>query len=229
MSKANLNRQKVLAAAVEIADAGGIAALTMRSLADAVGIQPMSLYHYVPNKDAILDGIIDAVFAEIDLPRPDRARAGGWREEVRARCVAMRAALNRHPWALALMESRPTPGHATLTHHDAMLATLRAAGFSLQLTAHAYAAIDAFVYGFALQEASLPSNPEGDLPGDEFLAHIGEAYPQLAAFTVQHAMQPGYAFADSFAFGLDLVLDGVAHASEREQGMATDPAEVDNG
>ena len=207
--RAALSRERVLAAAVAIADASGLAAVTMRSLAQAVDVKPMSLYHYVANKEEILDGIVDVVFAEIDLP----VVGGEWRAEIRRRAVSAREVLARHPWALALMETRTSPGPATLRHHDAMLGTLRAAGFSLAQTAHAYAVIDAFVYGFALQEASLPfDGPDeaADVAGSMMAGFPVDAYPHLVEFAVQHVLQPGYAFADSFAFGLDLVLDGLA-------------------
>ena len=204
-----LSRERVLAAGVAIADASGLSAVTMRSLAEALEVKPMSLYHYVANKEEILDGIVDLVFAEIELP----VVGGEWQAELRRRAVSARAVLTRHPWALSLMESRTSPGPATLRHHDAMLGTLRAAGFSLPLTAHAYAVIDAFVYGFALQEASLPfDGPDeaADVAGSMMADFPVDAYPHMVEFAVQHVLQPGYAFADSFAFGLDLVLDGLA-------------------
>ena len=154
--RAPLSRERVLRGAVAVADAAGIGALTMRSLARELGVKPMSLYYYVASKDEILDGIVDLVFSEIDLPSP----GGDWRSQMRRRAVSARRALRRHPWAIGLMESRANPGPATLRHHDATLATLRAAGFSVAMTAHAYALLDSYIYGFALQEAALPFNPE---------------------------------------------------------------------
>src|SRR6185503_10566644 len=150
--RAPLTRERVLHGAVAIADAGGIAALTIRALADKLGVKPMSVYHHVANKDEILDGIVDLVFSEIDLP----TTGGDWRTEIRRRATSARAVLRRHSWAIGLMESRTSPGPATLRHHDAVIATLRGAGFSVEMTAHAYALLDAYVYGFALQESSLP-------------------------------------------------------------------------
>ncbi len=128
----------------------------MRSLACELGVKPMSLYHYVASKDEILDGIVDLIFGEIDLPSP----GGDWRAQLHRRAVSARRALRRHPWAIGLMESRANPGPATLRHHDATLATLRGAGFSVAMTAHAYALLDSYTYGFALQEAALPFNAE---------------------------------------------------------------------
>jgi AcrR family transcriptional regulator len=136
-----LSRERVLRGAVAVADAAGIGALTMRSLATELGVKPMSLYHYVACKDEILDGIVDLVFSEIELPAAD----GDWRSQMRRRAVSARRALRRHPWAIGLMESRANPGPATLRHHDATLGTLRTAGFSVAMTAHAYALLDSYI------------------------------------------------------------------------------------
>jgi AcrR family transcriptional regulator len=209
MKREPLSRDKVFAAAVRITDVDGLAALTMRSLAQELGVKPMSLYYYVRNKEEILDGIVDSVFAEIDLPEIGK----NWRTEVRRRAHSARAALTRHPWALALMETRTNPGPATLRHHDAMLGTLRAEGFSLSMTAQAYALIDAYVYGFALQEASLPfegAESAGDV-ADSIMKDFGAGdYPHLVEFATQHVLQPGYDFGAQFDFGLDLILDALA-------------------
>ena len=114
--------------AVAVADAGGIGALTIRSLAVELGVKPMSVYHHVANKDEILDGIVDLVFSEIDLPSP----GGEWRPEIRRRSVSARQVLKRHPWAIQLLQSRTHPGPATLRHHNAVIGTLRRAGFSVE-------------------------------------------------------------------------------------------------
>jgi AcrR family transcriptional regulator len=142
----------VLQSAIAIADTAGIGALTIRSLAQDLGVKPMAIYYHVANKEEILDGIVDLVFAEIELPEAD----GDWRSELVRRASSARRALSRHHWAIGLMESRKSPGPATLQHHDAVLRTLREAGFSVEMTAHAYALLDSYVYGFALQEAALP-------------------------------------------------------------------------
>lgn len=204
-----LSRERVLECAVALADESGIAALTIRSLAHSMGTKPMSLYYYVANKDEILDGIVDMVFSEIELPAPD----GKWREEMRRRAHAVRSALRRHPWAVALMDSRSAPGPATLRHHEATLATLRSAGFSIQLTAHAYAMLDSYIYGFALQEAALPF--EGRDTAAEITIPIMERfatgeYPHMVEIAVEHVLKPGYDFGDEFDFGLDLILDGLS-------------------
>jgi AcrR family transcriptional regulator len=204
-----LSRQRVLETAMALADRDGIDALTMRSLADALDVRPMSLYHHVANKDAILDGIVDAVFAEIDLPRP----GADWMSAMRDRAESARHVLARHPWALTLLNSRVNPGPATLRHHDAVIGTLRAGGFSVAMAAHAFSLIDSYVYGFALQETTLPfDGPDTAGPmAEEMLAHFPtDEFPHLAEFTVQHVLQPGYDHGLEFGFGLQLILDGLA-------------------
>ncbi|WP_284575926.1 TetR/AcrR family transcriptional regulator [Streptomyces sp. 2P-4] len=204
---APLTRERVLAAAVRVADEGGIAALTIRSLAQELGVRPMSLYHHVSNKEAIVDGIVDAVFAEIDLPPAD----ADWRSALHHRAHSARAVLRRHPWATAVMDSRSHPGPATLRHHDAVIATLRRGGFPFALAAHAFSLLDSYVYGFALTEAALPFEP-GEVEGAvaDFLGQFpAQAYPHLAEFAREHVMQPGYDHGAEFDYGLDLILDGL--------------------
>jgi AcrR family transcriptional regulator len=204
----------VLRAAIALADRSGLGALTMRSLAQALDVQPMALYYHLPNKAAILDGVVDLVFAEIDLPVPGR----DWRAELRRRARSARRVLGQHPWAIALMESRRNPGPATLQHHDAVLATLRAAGFSVSMTAHAYAVLDAFIYGFAVQEAALPFDADttAEVPSAILREIPADAYPALAEFAAEHVLKPGYDFGDEFSYGLDLILDGLAAAAASE-------------
>jgi len=209
MSKAPLSRDRVLRAALAVADDGGLDGLTIRSLAQRLETKPMSLYHYVANKDEILDGLVDLVFAEIELPEP----SGRWREEMARRARSARAVLGRHRWSIGLLESRTTPGPATLRHHDATLAALRAGGFSIVQTGHAYAVLDAFTYGFAVQEASLPfEGPDSAaaVAGPIMALMEGGQYPHLVEFAVEHAMRPGYDFGAEFEVGLELVLDGLA-------------------
>ena len=205
-----LTRQRVLEAALALADQGGIESLSMRKLAQELGVEAMSLYHHVANKDEILDGLVDIVFGEIALPSgPD------WRSAMRQRAVSAREALRRHPWATPLMESRATPGPANLRHHDAVLGVLRGAGFPVELTAHAYSLLDAYIYGFALQEASLPfSTPEEttEVASSIMTEMAAGAYPHLTELTVEHVLQPGYDYGDEFRFGLELLLDGLERA-----------------
>ncbi len=163
--RTRLSRDRVLRAAMAVADAGGIGSLTIRSLAAELGVKPMSVYHHVANKDEILDGIVDLVFSEIELPSP----GVDWRAEMRRRGVSVRAVLRVHPWAIPLLQSRTNPGPATLRHHNAVIGVLRAAGFSLDMVAHAYALMDSYAFGFALSEAALPIN------GPETLTEVADA------------------------------------------------------
>ncbi len=209
--KPPLTRDRVLAAAVELADEIGIEALTIRRLASALGVGPMSIYHHVPSKEEIVDGMVDLVYAEISLPPEDLE----WKAAMRVRCTSAREVLARHPWASPLMESRMSPGPANLRHHDAVLGCLLRGGLSLPMVAHAYASIDAFVYGFAFQEANLPDLSDGGFGevAEEIAASFSpETHPHLVAFTMDHVLQPGYDFGASFGFGLDLILDGLERA-----------------
>jgi AcrR family transcriptional regulator len=218
--RARLNRERVLDAAVTVADAGGIAALTIRSLAKELGVKPMTVYHYVASKDEILDGIVDLVFSQMYLP----VVGGDWQVELSERARSARRVLHDHPWATPLLESRRTPGEVTLRHHDAVLGTLRAAGFTLGVTAHAYALLDAFVYGHALQAAALPfegpdSAQEVAGPVQELMA-AGE-YPHMTEMVTGYYLQPGYDFADEFEVGLRMVLDAVALMHEEDSNSPT--------
>jgi AcrR family transcriptional regulator len=189
----------------------------MRRLARELGVEAMSLYHHVAGKQALLDGMVDLVFGEIELPGND----GDWKAAMRRRAHSARAVLARHPWAIALMESRRTPGPANLRHHDAVLGCLRRAGFPVVLTAHAYSILDAYIYGFALQEASLPfDTPEetAEVAAGIMDAFAADAYPHLTELAVEHVLQPGYDYGDEYAFGLELILDGL------ERLAAQDPA-----
>jgi AcrR family transcriptional regulator len=208
-----LTKQRVITEAVALADDEGIAMLTMRRLADRLGIEPMSLYHHVANKDEILDAMLDVVFSEIELPST-RVR---WRTAMRARAASARAALRRHPWAIGRMESRANPGPATLRHHDAVIGCLRRAGFTVALTAHAFSAIDSYLYGFAMQELALPfSTPEETAAmAETFLEQFPVTqFPHLAELTTEHVLRPGYDYGDEFAFGLELILDGLERSRQ---------------
>jgi AcrR family transcriptional regulator len=204
-----LTREGVLAAAVTVADAEGLPALTMRSLARQLGVEAMSLYHHVRNKEDLLDGMVDTVFAEIHTP----IVGGEWMAEMRARSRSGRAVLKRHPWAVGLMDSRRAAGFETLHHHDAVLGCLREAGFSLLLAGHAFALLDAHLYGFLVQELSLPFEGEADLAAlaEQIMTALPEGQlPYFREFTLERALQPGYDFGEEFEVGLDLVLEGLA-------------------
>jgi AcrR family transcriptional regulator len=205
--RAPLSRERVLRAAVVLADAGGIDSLSMRKLGEELGVEAMSLYNHVANKDDILDGIVDLVFSEIALP----AGRAGWKPATRKRAISAHEALLRHPWAPPLMQSRTKPGPATLRHHDSVLGSLRTAGFTLVMAAHAVSVIDGYVYGFALQQINIPLQSREQVAevGQNILRQMAGEYPHLAEMITKHAMKPGYDYAKEFEFGLDLILDGL--------------------
>ena len=216
-----LSRDRVLRAAVALAETSGLEALTMRRLGQELGVEAMSLYRYVANKDDLLDGMVDVVFGEIELP-PD---GDEWRTAMRRRAISVRAALTRHPWATPLMQSRSRPGPATLRHHDAVIGTLRSAGFPIDLVAHAMSALDSYIHGFALRQRSLPfetGEQTAELAQSIMAGFPAGDYPHLVELTVEHVLQPGYDYGEEFAFGLDLILDGLARALpvRREGGAA---------
>lgn len=203
-----LTRERVLLAAIDLADTGGFEALSMRKLGQALGVEAMSLYNHVANKDDLLDGMVDAVFGEIGPP-PSGA---DWKLAMRRRAIAARAVLSRHPWAIGLLDSRLKPGPATLQHHDAVIGCLREAGFSIAMTAHAYSLLDSYIYGFALQQRSLPFETSEEVVevAERILQQFpAAAYPYLFELTVKHALRPGYDYAAEFEFGLDLILEGL--------------------
>lgn len=207
-----LTRDRALSAAVALADAEGIGSLTMRKLARALGVEAMSLYYHVPNKDDILDGMVEIVFAEIELPFENT----DWKTAMRQRAISVRAALMRHPWAISIMQSRTSPGPATLRHHDAVLGCCRHAGFSVELAAHAFSLIDSYVYGFVLQEVNLPFTEGDDLEQiiETMMDQRSAAeYPHLAELTTELVLQPGYAYGNEFDYGLDAILDSLEAAA----------------
>jgi AcrR family transcriptional regulator len=211
-----LTRERVLRAAISLADRDGIESLSMRKLGQKLGVEAMSLYNHVRNKVDMLDGMVDLVFSEIDLP----ASGVDWRTAMRKRAISARQVLLRHPWAIGLMESRATPGPATLRHHDSVLGSLRTAGFSIDMAAHAYSVLDGYIYGFTLTELTLPFSNSGETAR---VAEIAETiledfrpgeYPHLAEMAVDRATKPGYNYGDEFEYGLDLILDGIKRARE---------------
>jgi AcrR family transcriptional regulator len=205
-----LSRERVLEAAVAYADHHGLDALSMRKLADELGAGAMSLYHYVPNKVDLIDGMVDIVFEEIEPPAP----GPDWKEAMRRRALSTRAALNRHRWAVGHMEGRTTHGPATLRLHDAVLGCLRAAGFSIEDTVHAYSVQDAYIYGFALQETDMASQTPEDFAAEaqrqmrEYETLLAD-HPNLVEVVGGHVAKAGYDYEKEFLFGLDLILDGL--------------------
>jgi AcrR family transcriptional regulator len=209
-SRAQLSRERVLAAAVAFADRHGLEALSMRKLGDELGASAMSLYYYVPNKVSLLDGMVDVVFGEIEPPSPDV----DWKTAMRNRALSTREALRRHPWAIGEMEGRTTHGTANLRLHDAVLGCLRGAGFSIEMTIHAYSVQDAYIYGFALQERDMTPETTEDFAAsaqrqmEEYQAVLAD-YPHLVEVVGGHVARAGYDYETEFLFGLDLILDGL--------------------
>jgi len=206
----------VLRAAVALADKRGAEELTMRKLATALGVEAMSLYNHVGSKGDLLDGMIDLVFSEIETPDS----GGDWKAELRKRALSTRAALARHPWAIGLMEGRTNHGPANLRIHDSVLGCLRAAGFSLEMTVHAYSVQDAYIYGFALQEADMSSETPDDFAAEaqrqmrDYEAVLGD-YPHLVEVVGGHVAKAGYDYSTEFLFGLDVILDRLEQLLER--------------
>jgi len=203
-----LSRERVLRAAVALADERGADELTMRKLAKELGVEAMSLYNHVASKTDLLDGMVDIVFSEIDVP----AATGDWKAELRKRAVSTRAALNRHRWAIGEMEGRTTHGPNNLRLHDAVLGCLRAAGFSIAMTVRAMSVQDAYIYGFALQQADMSSETPEDFAAEaqrqmrDYASALAD-YPHLVEVVGGYVAQAGYDYDAEFLFGLDVILD----------------------
>jgi AcrR family transcriptional regulator len=200
----------VLETAVAYADRHGLEALSMRKLADELGAGAMSLYHYVPNKEQLIDGMVDIVFGEIEPPSLEL----DWKTAMRRRAHSTREVLNRHRWAVGLMEGRMNPGPAGIRVREAILGCLREAGFSIEATIQAYSVQDAYIYGFALQERSLPFESAEESTGvaettTQDIAHLAKEFPYLTEVVIGHVAKVGYDFTTSFEYGLDLILDAL--------------------
>jgi AcrR family transcriptional regulator len=222
LPRRRLSRRRVLETAIGRADQGGLDALTMRTLADELGVVPAALYRHIANKDDLIDAMVDMVFAEIRLP------AGGadWATAMRRRAIAVLEALTRHPWAIPLMESRRDPGPANLRHHDAVIGKLRSAGFSISMVAHAYSLLDAYVYGFALTKVALPFESSDDVAGiaPAMLEPLSpNEYPNLVEFVTDHVAQPRYDFGSEFEYGLEVILEGIERARHSRHQLGSRP------
>ena len=207
-SRTPLGRERVLRAAVVLADEEGIESLTMRGLGLRLGVEAMSLYNHVANKDDILDGMVDLVVSEIDLP-PD---AVGWREAMRRRAISAQAVFSRHPWASALIDSRESSGPTRLRYFDWMLGTLRQAGFTIEMTARACSILDSYIYGFGRQQLNMSAGPDvkPEEIAEAFLQGIpADEYPHLREMVVEYAMAAGHDESADFDFGLNLILNGL--------------------
>lgn len=206
-----LTRDRVMDGALALADRDGLDGLTIRALAADLGVKPMAIYHYVASKDVLLDALVDRVFAEVPLPRPEDS----WRDQLAERSRSMRDLLARHRWALSVLETRSHPGPSTLVAHEAVLDVLRRSGFSVEASAHAFALLDAFVYGYALQESMLETAGLPDSPADLRAGMDLRAFPRIAETAALYTASTDYVFASSFEIGLGAVLDAIAGFADR--------------
>lgn len=205
--RAPLSRERILTAAIAVADADGIAALTMRRLGGELGVEAMSLYNHVANKDALLDGLVEHVIEEMDLPRP----GDDWDEAILRRAASARDVFRRHPWAMGLLEQRSANSSPNrLAYYDAVLGSMLEAGFDIEAAVRAFSIVDAYIFGFILQELALPFDDADSLDevGTDLLEQMAEAFPHLTEAT-RHAMENGWDYAIEFRFGLDLIIDGI--------------------
>jgi AcrR family transcriptional regulator len=211
-ARSRLTRERVQRAAIAAADAGGLEALTMRRLAEVLEVAPMALYRHVANKDDLIDGMVDLVFGEVGLP----LSGADWRTAMRRRAISLRDVLMRHRWAIGIMESRANPGPATLRHHDAVLGSLRAGGFSVAMAAHAYSLLDSYIYGFALTKMNLPFGTDdvADVAEAMLQPYPANEYPNMVEILTEHVAMPGYNYGDEFEYGLDLILDGLGRVRD---------------
>ena len=216
-SREPLSRERVLGAAVLLADEDGLESLTMRKLGLRLGVEAMSLYNHVANKDDLLDGMVDLVVSEIDLP----SEADDWKNAMRRRAISAQAVFSRHPWASALVDARASSGPARLRYFDWVIGTLRRAGFTLDLAVRAFSLLDSYVYGFGRQQLNMAAPPDvaPEEMAEAFLRTLPtDEYPYLREMVVDYAMATGHDESADFDFGLDLILDGLQRLLERAAG-----------
>ena len=208
-----LTRRRVLRAAIRIADRDGIESLSMRKLAEALGVKAMSLYNHVTNKEDVLDGIVEIVAAKIDLPTND----ADWKGAMRRRAISAHEVLLSHPWAAMLFVSRINVGPAMLRYVDATIGCLHAAGFSYEMADRAWNAVDNHIYGFTLQELNFPfAQSEYAETAENFLPRIPEdQYPSIYGMSLQ-VISGKHDGVQNFCFGLDLILDGLERLHDGE-------------
>jgi AcrR family transcriptional regulator len=210
-----LSQSAIIEAAAEVADAGGVGAVSMRSVAKVLGVEAMSLYYHVANKEALLDALANWVFEQIVLPE----LSDDWRAAMITRARSARSVLSKHPWALGMLESRSTPGEKLLEHHDRILGCLMGGGMTPVLAAHAFSAIDSYIYGFVLTEASI-SSPEASVE-EGFKSEVAlqaDKYPNMALIATAAKNSHGFNFKDEFDYGLNLILDGFEQRLRNQSG-----------
>lgn len=208
-----LSMERVLRAAITLADHGGIESLTMRKLAHELGVGPMSLYYYVANKDDLLNAILDRVMSEIELPSPGIE----WKEAIRKAALSANTVLLRHRWALGLVMSPARLGPARMRFMDSLLRCLREAGFTADQTHHAYHALDGHIIGFTLWQVSIPIRKEelADVGATVLQKLPADEYPDLVEHVKQHLNESSHGGKSEFEFGLDLILDGIERMRDR--------------
>ena len=209
-SRQPLSKDRVLQAAVNLADRDGLDALTMRRLGAELGVEAMSLYKHVANKEEILDGILELVVGEIEIPE----EGSGWKEAMRARARSARNVLGRHSWAVGLMEGRQSTGPAVMQYVNAILGNLRAGGFPIESAGYAFTMLDSYVYGHVIQETSTPVGTAEEMTEPLLEEIAGDDYPHLVEIAEEHVQGPGFTFDDAFEFGLDLILDGLERQAD---------------
>jgi AcrR family transcriptional regulator len=207
ITRAPLTKETVIVAAVKLADAGGIESLSMRKLGQALGVEGMALYHHFANKEALIDGMVDSVHAEVKVPTDNQE----WQAAMHERAVSAVQAAARHPWSAALIESRANPGVASMQLIDATVKCLLQAGFGIDMVAHVISVLDAYTFGFAQQLRSPSDNIEQEAQmGQDILAQFPfDRYPYVGQLITEHVAKAGYRSMDEFEFGLELILDGV--------------------
>ena len=198
----------MLHAALALADEAGIESLTMRKLGQELGVEAMSLYNHVANKDDIVDGIVELVLGEVEVP----AGEADWKTEIRRTAISSHEVFLRHRWACSLMLHRPNTGVGRMPWMEAVLRTLREAGFSADMTHHAYHALDSHITGFTLWLVNMPFETKAELinMAESFLSQIpADEYPYVIEHAEQHIAPSSPDGATEFEFGLDLILDGL--------------------
>jgi AcrR family transcriptional regulator len=207
-SRQPLTRDRILRAAVAVADREGLGALTMRRLGAELGVEAMSLYKHVAGKEAILDGVVELIVGEIEVPTGTR-----WEDALRQRATSMRQVLSGHSWAIGLLEGRSTMGPATMRSLDAMLGILRSGGFAVEEAAHAVWLLDSYVYGHVIQEASVAARA-ADPAGPDPHPGGGGDYPHLAELLAQ-ARRSAFSIDEEFRYGLDRIVEALARSARR--------------
>jgi AcrR family transcriptional regulator len=204
--RTRLSRKRVLRAAIDLADEGGIDQLSIRKLAQRLGTRPMSMYYYVPSKDDLLSGILDIVVGEMN----PAGGGGEWKAAIRSSAISAYEVLLRHPWACTLMMSPARVRPARLRYMDSLLGRLRDAGFSAELTDHAYHALDSHIIGFTLWQTGYSRAISGySSDAAASLLDLVASYPYLAEHAQQHMRERRPGEEGDFAFGLDLILNSL--------------------